>query len=217
MDIGTGTGVLAIHAARRGATKVVATDVDPAALECARENARAAGVADVVETRLVDLKRPGAFSTVGALERFDVVLSNPPGCLSNVVHAVGRREPVSLALSIVAGLAGHLGAGGVAVLLYRSAYLNELVARRARSAGYLVRGEPAYELLRDDWHCLYNFYAWHVARAEGLDPLGLLLPRGREEGAPRKERRPSRGSRGRLGGFLGALWIGATLRPGRAR
>jgi methylase of polypeptide subunit release factors len=37
-DIGTGTGVLAAMLARRGVLRVVATDQDPRALACAREN-----------------------------------------------------------------------------------------------------------------------------------------------------------------------------------
>jgi methylase of polypeptide subunit release factors len=37
-DVGTGTGVLAAMLARRGISRVVATDQDPRALACAREN-----------------------------------------------------------------------------------------------------------------------------------------------------------------------------------
>lgn len=39
LDVGTGTGVLARIARARGSTFVVATDIDPAALACARRNA----------------------------------------------------------------------------------------------------------------------------------------------------------------------------------
>src|SRR5688572_8414114 len=42
-DIGTGTGVLAAVLARRGIERVVATDLDPRALVCARENVRRLG------------------------------------------------------------------------------------------------------------------------------------------------------------------------------
>ena len=44
LDYGTGSGILAIAAARLGATEVDAVDIDPAAVEAARENARANGV-----------------------------------------------------------------------------------------------------------------------------------------------------------------------------
>jgi ribosomal protein L11 methyltransferase len=44
-DIGCGSGVLAIAAAKLGAAHVVASDIDPAAVEATRENAEANGVA----------------------------------------------------------------------------------------------------------------------------------------------------------------------------
>lgn len=44
LDVGTGTGVLAIAAARRGADPVAGVDVDPDAVEVARANATANGV-----------------------------------------------------------------------------------------------------------------------------------------------------------------------------
>ncbi|MEM2874749.1 MAG: class I SAM-dependent methyltransferase [Candidatus Hadarchaeales archaeon] len=71
LDIGTGCGLLAILAARMGG-RVVATDVNPLAIACARENARTQGVLDRVDLRLGDL-----FEPVGD-ERFDLVLFNPP-------------------------------------------------------------------------------------------------------------------------------------------
>ena len=41
LDVGTGTGVLAIGAARTGSRVVVGTDIDPVSVRIARENARA--------------------------------------------------------------------------------------------------------------------------------------------------------------------------------
>ena len=48
-DIGTGTGVLAIAAAKALRTPVLASDIDPEAVAIARENARLNGVAPLVE------------------------------------------------------------------------------------------------------------------------------------------------------------------------
>ena len=48
LDIGTGSGILAIAAALQGATQVQAIDVDPVALAVARENVALNGVADLV-------------------------------------------------------------------------------------------------------------------------------------------------------------------------
>ena len=59
-DIGTGTGVLAAVLARRGLRRVVATDRDPRALACARENLERLGLAEQVEVVQADLFPEGA-------------------------------------------------------------------------------------------------------------------------------------------------------------
>ncbi|MEA5446057.1 50S ribosomal protein L11 methyltransferase [Gammaproteobacteria bacterium AB-CW1] len=46
MDYGSGSGILAVSAARLGATEIIAVDNDPQALQATLENARANGVAD---------------------------------------------------------------------------------------------------------------------------------------------------------------------------
>jgi release factor glutamine methyltransferase len=73
VDVGTGSGVLALAAARAGAAFVAAVDVNPAAASVAAENARANGYADRVAPFCGDL-----LSAVSRDARFDVVLSNPP-------------------------------------------------------------------------------------------------------------------------------------------
>jgi release factor glutamine methyltransferase len=70
LDMGTGCGVNALLAARVSAS-VVAVDVNPVAVEAARANAEANGLADRVEVRHGDL-----FDTVP--EAFDLVVFDPP-------------------------------------------------------------------------------------------------------------------------------------------
>ena len=60
IDVGTGSGVLAIAAAKLGAAFVVAIDDDPDALENARENIARNGVDGVVEAHVRDLAEPCA-------------------------------------------------------------------------------------------------------------------------------------------------------------
>ncbi len=68
LDVGCGTGVLAIVAARLGAREVVATDTSGAAVEIARHNVARNGVEPAV--RVTD-------TPVGATgERFDIVVAN---------------------------------------------------------------------------------------------------------------------------------------------
>ena len=74
VDVGTGSGIIAICAARSlAAAQVAAIDVSPAALAVARENAATHGVAERIEWFESDL-----FAGVPAERRFDFVVSNPP-------------------------------------------------------------------------------------------------------------------------------------------
>jgi len=68
IDLGTGTGRLAIGAAIMGSQKVVGVDIDEKAIALARENARAIGVQ--VEWVVSDVTE-----VVG---RYDAVIMNPP-------------------------------------------------------------------------------------------------------------------------------------------
>jgi release factor glutamine methyltransferase len=73
LDIGTGSGCIALTlAAERPRWRVLATDLSPGALACARENARRLGLAHRVTLVAADLAEPIA------LERLDLVVSNPP-------------------------------------------------------------------------------------------------------------------------------------------
>lgn len=54
LDVGTGSGVLAIAAARLGATSVVGLDIDSVAVETAEVNVEQAGLAGVIEIRRAD-------------------------------------------------------------------------------------------------------------------------------------------------------------------
>ena len=72
LDVGTGTGVLAIAAARAGCKKVVGVDLSPVAVACARVNVRRNGLADAVHVEV------GAYVPKQTSGLFDVVISNPP-------------------------------------------------------------------------------------------------------------------------------------------
>jgi len=72
LDMGTGCGILAIIAARK-AKKVIATDINPHAVKCARLNAKINGVAPKIDVRLGDLFQP-----IQKTERFDVIVFNAP-------------------------------------------------------------------------------------------------------------------------------------------
>ncbi|MEZ5408545.1 MAG: 50S ribosomal protein L11 methyltransferase [Acidimicrobiales bacterium] len=79
LDVGCGTGVLAIAAALRGAAPVDALDIAPAALAATRANAVRNGVADRVELVDADLARcPGPYDVVVANIHAEVLAALAP-------------------------------------------------------------------------------------------------------------------------------------------
>jgi ribosomal protein L11 methyltransferase len=77
IDVGTGSGVLAIAAATLGANRVLAVDADPDALAAAADNLRLNGTPESVELRQADLET----SENRIHDRFDIVLANLTGFL----------------------------------------------------------------------------------------------------------------------------------------
>lgn len=105
-DIGTGTGVLAAVLARRGFGRVVATDQDPRALACARENLERLGLTKKVELLQADLFPEG---------RASLVVCNPPWVPARPSSPLehGIYDPESRMLrGFLGGLAAHLAPGG---------------------------------------------------------------------------------------------------------
>jgi release factor glutamine methyltransferase len=73
VDIGTGSGILAIVACLQGASRVYVVDTNPAAIETAFDNAERNGVVE----RLVHLPVGDSIVPLAADEKVDVIISNP--------------------------------------------------------------------------------------------------------------------------------------------
>ena len=73
LDMCTGSGVLAVISAQKGAKKVTAVDINPRAVECVHINAELHGVADKIESLQSDV-----FSHIPANHQFDVISINLP-------------------------------------------------------------------------------------------------------------------------------------------
>ena len=116
MDVGTGSGILAIAAARLGAGETLAIDIDPDAVRVAKENIAHNGVADTVRTVQGDLCKSEAMP-----------------CELAVANIVAD------AICMLAGpLTKHLLPGGLLVCsgIIREREADVLAA--ARTAGYSV-------------------------------------------------------------------------------
>lgn len=174
-DIGTGTGVLAAVLARRGVARVVATDRDPRALACARENLTRLGL-----DRRVEVVQADFFPEA----RAPLIVCNPPWIparpSSPIEHAVFDPESRMLR-GFLGGLASHLEPGGEGWLVLSD--LAEHLGLRSRAgllaafdeAGLTVAGRmdvrPNHPRVSDDTDPL------HVARAAELTSLWRLTAR----------------------------------------
>ncbi|WP_031229081.1 methyltransferase [Streptomyces niveus] len=124
-DLGTGTGVLAAVLARRGIDHVVATDISPRALACARENVRRLHL-----TGHIDIVGPSLFPE----GRADLIVCNPPWIPARPTSAVeqGVYDPGSSMLcNFLDGLTAHLEPGGEGWLILSD--LAERLGLRTRS------------------------------------------------------------------------------------
>jgi HemK-related putative methylase len=111
LDMGTGSGVCAIFAARH-ARRVVAVDINPEAVRCAGINA----LLNHLEHK-IDLRHGDLFAPVPA-ERFDVVLFNPPFLLGTPRDDRDRAwRSNDVAERFAAGLGAHLKPDGFALVL----------------------------------------------------------------------------------------------------
>lgn len=111
LDMGTGTAIIALMAAQRGARRVVGVEIDADAVGQARENVQASPFDGVVQIEQADLR------TWRSDERFDVILSNPPffreDTLSPKAARATARHAATLSFDdLVACACHHLAPGG---------------------------------------------------------------------------------------------------------
>jgi ribosomal protein L11 methyltransferase len=125
LDVGTGTGILAMAAIRLGADSALAIDNDPVTLECARECVEANGFGRELELRL------GSFEHLNA-GGFDVIVANLDG----------KTLP-----KLCGVLPELLNAGGVACLSGLQPQDHDVVAEALSGAGLQVNAR----MQREEW------------------------------------------------------------------
>jgi len=129
LDLGSGTGVLAIAAAKALRRRILASDIDPMSAAVARENARLNGVGNLVETICATGFADPRFK---ARAPFDLVLAN---ILANPLKALATPMAAHLAPSamvILSGLLPHQA--GSVVAAYRARGL--VLRRRLQIEGW---------------------------------------------------------------------------------
>ncbi len=93
LEMGTGSGIIAMHCARAGA-RVTAADISPESLECARHNAHINGLE-------IEFAESDMFSNIKG--KYDLIIFNPPylSALESDVLAVDDKR------QLVGGEVGH--------------------------------------------------------------------------------------------------------------
>jgi ribosomal protein L11 methyltransferase len=102
LDLGTGTGVLAIAAAKALRRRVLASDIDPVSVHVARDNARLNGVGNLVQAVCATGFSAPQFAARGP---FDLVLAN---ILANPLRQMATPMAAHLAPSAAVILSGLL-------------------------------------------------------------------------------------------------------------
>lgn len=159
LDVCTGSGVLAICSAKNGASKVVGLEINPAAVECARENVSLHELDGLVDIRLSDM-----FSALGDHEVFDVITGNLPfrnKKASDYVEGSQWDTELQAHKAFFAGVRQHLKPGGRVYLSQANFGAVDEMLSLAEEAGFsstligkrpMGRGDPrvflAYELTR---------------------------------------------------------------------
>jgi methylase of polypeptide subunit release factors len=110
-DIGTGTGVIASVLAKRGIQKIIATDMEDRALQCAQNNIKNLGFENQVSVQKINLFPEG---------NADLIVCNPPWLPVKPTSAIERAvydEDSQMLKGFLNGVVGHLNQKGEAWLI----------------------------------------------------------------------------------------------------
>lgn len=164
LDLGTGSGILAVAAARAGARVVVGVDINPKALRYAKRNALANGCNDTCSFRQGDMWEPVRH------ERFDTIVSNPPFVptpfgFQLFLSADGGPMGLGVAERVLQDVRTHLSSTGKLLLLTMSLgdenepLVYSLLRRHLGSAPVCITSTHIYNEERieaESFLCLYS-------------------------------------------------------------
>lgn len=129
LDVGTGSGILSIAAAKLGAGEILALDLDPIAVETAGKNVAANHVDNIVQVRR------GSIEADAECNLFDLV------CINILAEVISDLAPV---------LAPVLRSGGILIASGILDYKAEEVVEALKAVGIAVSGR----MQEEDWVAL---------------------------------------------------------------
>jgi methylase of polypeptide subunit release factors len=148
-DVGTGSGLLGLLAARAGGV-VTATDISPVAVECARSNALRNGLDERFRVVVSDV-----FEGVPTDRRFDLVLTNPPFYRRTPKSVPDRAFAAGVDNGFFSTLArdlpGRLTGNGALLMIHSSdadfAPLLEMLGRKGLAPRIVLESRGFFETL----------------------------------------------------------------------
>lgn len=172
IDVGTGTGVLALLLAKKGAQRVIATDLDEGAVRCAQQNVARFGLQGRIEVVHADL-----FPEAEA----DVIVMNPPWLPAKPKTRIDRAiydEGGKTVARFLEGVGRHLSDGGEAWLVIsdlaerlgirRPGLLEELWTKAGLSLRWKRSTTPTHPRSKDRGDPLYEARSGEVTTLYAL-------------------------------------------------
>jgi release factor glutamine methyltransferase len=161
LDVCTGSGVIAVFSALKGANKVVALDINPDAIESAKINAQSHNVDIAIDARVSDV-----LSALKEDEMFDVVTCNPPftdePSEGDMASRTLRDPGLKVAKDFFEHIGGHLKSGGrIYVSQANSGNVNDML-KLADEAGFTSRMIGKKEMGQNS----LEFYAFELNRKQ---------------------------------------------------
>ncbi|NVE01594.1 methyltransferase [Massilia sp. BJB1822] len=164
LDVGTGSGVIAVFACYGGAARVLALDINPAAVKSARHNAQQHGFDTVMEVRQSNL-----FEQAGE-EQFDVITANLPFRNKEAHDVVARSQwdtDFQTNTQFFRQVGKYLKPGGRIYFAHSNFGAVDEVKKLAQEAGFSVRLMATASADKAETK---QFYAFLIERAPSGAP-----------------------------------------------
>lgn len=157
LDMFTGSGSVAIFAAKNGACSVTGVDISAPAIVCAKENATRNQVADTVS-----FIRENLWRAVPETEKFDVITANPPLLPvlpeSLLEMAIADSPEMKLTVAFLEGCRTHMNQGAKACMTFSNAckvlipnpiaFIEEIAKKNGLVMNIIAEWDVGYEIYR---------------------------------------------------------------------
>lgn len=165
LDVGTGSGVIAIFACYQGADKVVAVDINPSAVKSAKHNAKLHGFDKTMKVR-----RSNLFQRVNQ-EKFDVITANLPFRNKSAHDVVARSQwdtDFKTNTQFFKEVGNHLKPNGRIYFAQSNFGAIKEIKNLAKEAGFSVRTMASAATDKTESK---KFYAFVLKRARQADHI----------------------------------------------